>query len=190
MLIRNLEAHNSIANQFLSELRSTTIQNDRLRFRLNLSRLGEIMAYEISKDLNYKTTEIITSLGKKVMQTPSSEVVLITMLRAGLPFLEGFQRIFDNADTGLHRFIQGGRKFRDKDFIRLLCGSTTDGENGYLVRSDAGHGPVRSECFAGPRQTRPTKANSFRLCYCRTRRCRLSEEKYSATRFSMDFLNR
>ena len=100
MLIRNLEAHNSIANQFLSELRSTTIQNDRLRFRLNLSRLGEIMAYEISKELNYKTTEIITSLGKKVTQTPSSEVVLITMLRAGLPFLEGFQRIFDNADTG------------------------------------------------------------------------------------------
>ena len=100
MLVRNLEAQNSIANQFLLELRSTTIQKDRLRFRHNLSRLGEIMAYEISKELIYKTTEVVTSLGTKVMQTPSSEIVLITMMRAGLPFLEGFQRIFDNADTG------------------------------------------------------------------------------------------
>lgn len=100
MLVRNLEAQNSIATQFLLELRSTLIQKDRLRFRHNLSRLGEIMAYEISKELIYQPTDVVTSLGKKVMQTPSSEIVLITMLRAGLPFLEGFQRTFDKADTG------------------------------------------------------------------------------------------
>ena len=100
MLVRNLEEQNSIANQFLLELRSADIQKERLRFRHNLSRLGEIMAYEISKELIYQPTEVITSLGKKTMQTSSSGVVLITMMRAGLPFLGGFQRIFDRADTG------------------------------------------------------------------------------------------
>ncbi len=100
MVVRNLEEQNSIANQFLLELRSTLIQKDRLRFRHNLSRLGEIMAYEISKEITYERTEVVTSMGRKEMQTSSAEVVLITILRAGLPFLEGFQRIFDKADIG------------------------------------------------------------------------------------------
>ena len=100
MTVHNLGDQNSIANQFLLELRDTSIQKDRFRFRNNLSRLGELMAYEISKTLAYHPKEVETPLGKKSVNIPDPEVVLLTILRAGLPFLEGFQRIFDNADTG------------------------------------------------------------------------------------------
>ncbi len=100
MTIHNLGATNSIANQFLLELRDTRIQKDRLRFRNNLSRLGELMAYEISKTLVYHPEEVDTPLGRKVVDVPAVDIVLLTILRAGLPFLEGFQQIFDKADTG------------------------------------------------------------------------------------------
>ena len=100
MTVHNLGAQNSIANQFLQELRNPQIQKDRLRFRHNLSRLGELMAYEISKSLDFHPAEVDTPLGKKVMNLPDPEVVLLTILRAGLPFLSGFQHIFDRADTG------------------------------------------------------------------------------------------
>jgi uracil phosphoribosyltransferase len=100
MTLHNLGDHNSIANQFVSELRDVDIQKDRLRFRHNLCRLGELMAYEISQEIEYKTRKVKTPLGNKAMSLPSSEIVLITIMRAGLPFLEGFQRIFDRAETG------------------------------------------------------------------------------------------
>lgn len=100
MTLFNLEERKSIASLFMSELRSIHEQNDRHRFRFNLSRLGEVMAYEISKELPYHTQEVETPLGKKQIQVPSTKVVLVTILRAGLPFLEGFQRIFDQAETG------------------------------------------------------------------------------------------
>jgi uracil phosphoribosyltransferase len=100
MTIHNLGDNNSIANQYLSELRDVVIQKDRLRFRHNLCRLGELMAYEISQKLEYKATEVSTPLGSKSMRLPVSDIVLITIMRAGLPFLEGFQRIFDRAETG------------------------------------------------------------------------------------------
>jgi uracil phosphoribosyltransferase len=100
MTIHNLGEKNSIAGHFLSELRDIHRQNDRHRFRFNLSRLGEIMAYEISKELPYHVREVETPLGKKSVHLPDTSVVLITILRAGLPFLEGFQRVYDQAETG------------------------------------------------------------------------------------------
>ncbi len=100
MTVHNLGDQNSIANQFLLELRDTSIQKDRFRFRNNLSRLGELMAYEISKTLAYHPQDVETPLGKKTVNISEPEIVLLTILRAGLPFLEGFQRIFDHADTG------------------------------------------------------------------------------------------
>ncbi len=100
MTVNNLGEKNSIADQFLSELRDIHHQNDRHRFRYNLSRLGEIMAYEISRNLPFQRREVETPLGKKSMLVPNTKVILITILRAGLPFLEGFQRVYDQADTG------------------------------------------------------------------------------------------
>lgn len=100
MTIHNLGETNTIANQYLAELRDPSWQGNRLLFRRNLTRLGTIMAYEISRELNYHPAVITTPLGKKQMQIPDQDVVLLTVMRAGLPFLEGFQHVFDQADTG------------------------------------------------------------------------------------------
>jgi len=100
MTVRNLGERPSIANQYLAELRDPARQTDRFLFRRNLTRLGQIMAYEISRTLTYREEKISTPLGVKAMAMPESEVVLLTVLRAGVPFLEGFQQVFDQADTG------------------------------------------------------------------------------------------
>lgn len=95
-----LDRSNSIANQYLAELRSVEAQQDRLRFRNNLIRLGKIMAYEISKDLEYHQRPITTPLGKAEVNLIVAEPVLTTILRAGIPFYQGFLEIFDKADSG------------------------------------------------------------------------------------------
>ncbi len=95
-----LSRENSVANRFLLELRDTGIQQDRMRFRLNLERLGQILAYEISKTLNYRQQTVHTPLGTSKINDLSEMPVLISILRAGVPFLHGFQHIFDKADAG------------------------------------------------------------------------------------------
>lgn len=90
----------SIANDFLRQLRDKNIQNDRLRFKKNLERIGEIMAYEISKKLSYVDTTIDTPLAATSVKGLKEQPVLITILRAGLPFFQGFANFFDNADCG------------------------------------------------------------------------------------------
>src|SRR5690606_41939871 len=96
-----LNSRNSIANQFLKELRSTSLQNDRLRFRRNLERLGEIMAYEISKDLEYGTSAIESPLKSTQVTVIQAEPVVIPRLRAALPFFQGVVNSFDRARRGL-----------------------------------------------------------------------------------------
>jgi uracil phosphoribosyltransferase len=100
MIVRNLGETPTIANRFLAALRDPGSQKDRFLFRRNLSRLGQIMAYEISRELVYQEEEVPTPMGKKRMELPENNVVLLTVLRAGVPFLEGFQQVFDQADTG------------------------------------------------------------------------------------------
>lgn len=100
MIVRNLGENPTIANRFLAALRDPTTQKDRFLFRRNLSRLGQIMAYEISRELVYREEEVPTPMGRKRMRLPDNNVVLLTVLRAGVPFLEGFQQVFDQADTG------------------------------------------------------------------------------------------
>lgn len=100
MKVRNLGEVHSIASQYLAELRDPARQKDRFLFRRNLTRLGQIMAYEISKELTYVSRTIPTPLGTKDTAVPLMDVVLLTVLRAGVPFLEGFQQVFDQADTG------------------------------------------------------------------------------------------
>lgn len=99
-MIHILTKQNSIVNHFISELRHIEIQKDRLRFRRNLERLGEALAYEISKTLTYSPEEIETPLGVAEMHTLVDQPVLITLIRAGLPFHQGFLNVFDQADSG------------------------------------------------------------------------------------------
>lgn len=106
--INNLGENNSVINNFISELRNVDVQNDRLRFRKNLERLGELFAYEISKTLNYKTETIVTPLGSIDMNIIAEQPVLATILRAGLPMHQGFLNIFDQADNC---FIAAHRKY-------------------------------------------------------------------------------
>lgn len=90
----------SIGNQFIAELRDVTVQKDRLRFRKNLERVGEILAYEISKSFPYQSNEIQTPLAKTLVQIPSINPVIFAVLRASLPFYNGFLNFFDKADSG------------------------------------------------------------------------------------------
>ena len=101
----------SIANQFIAELRDVSIQQDRLRFRRNLERLGELMAYEISKKLAYQNITTQTPLGTAATQVLRQQPVLATILRAGLPFHQGFVNYFDraeNAFAGAYRGYEPG----------------------------------------------------------------------------------
>ena len=91
--------HPSIANKYIADLRDVTIQTNRARFRSNLKRLGELFAYEISKTLDYRKVEIETPLGIAETSVPADELVLATILRAGLPLYEGLLEVFDEADS-------------------------------------------------------------------------------------------
>lgn len=97
----------SLANQFMAELRHVSIQQDRLRFRRNLERLGELMAYEISKKLAYQNVDIQTPLGIAATQTLRQQPVLATILRAGLPFYQGFANYFDQAENAFAGAYRG-----------------------------------------------------------------------------------
>lgn len=107
MELHLLNKQNSLIHQFVSELRDITIQQDRARFRRNIERIGEIMAYEISKELAWETTEIETPLGKHHSTRLAEQPVLATILRAGLSMHHGFLNYFDKADCA---FISAYRK--------------------------------------------------------------------------------
>lgn len=115
-MLFNLSEKNSIANQFLTELRDKHIQLDRMRFRKNMERLGEIMAYEISKHLPYHHQKIETPLGRVNIPVLEQQPVLITVMRAGLPYFQGFVNFFDKADSG---FIGAYRKEGEEITINL-----------------------------------------------------------------------
>ena len=95
-----LSERRSVGNHFISELRDAGGQGDRMRFRRNLERLGEILAYEISKMLPYESKEVVTPLGTSTIELLEEQPVLITILRAGIPFHHGFLNVFDHADSG------------------------------------------------------------------------------------------
>jgi uracil phosphoribosyltransferase len=106
--IYNLGENKSILTQFVSEIRDIHIHDDRLRFRKNIERIGEIMSYEISKTLQYKEVEIQTPLGIARSSVPAESIVLATILRAGLPFHQGFLAFFDRAENA---FVSASRKY-------------------------------------------------------------------------------
>lgn len=134
-MIHELGAENTIFNQFLSELRDSSVQKDSMRFRLNLERLGEIFAYEISKSLNYTPTKVSTPLGMLDMNLLGEQPVLATILRAGLPLHQGLLRFFDKADSA---FISAYRKYtKSENFsIKLDYISSPSIDKRILIISD------------------------------------------------------
>lgn len=114
-MVTILNKQNTILNKFLAEMRDKSIQKDSMRFRHNMERVAEIMAYEISKRLNYKTRMVETPLGIAAVEEISDKIVIATILRAGLPFHQGFLNYFDDADNG---FVSAYRKSRpDGSFV-------------------------------------------------------------------------
>jgi uracil phosphoribosyltransferase len=134
-MIHELGANNSIFNQFLSELRDSSIQKDSLRFRRNLERIGEIFAYEISKSLDFVPTKVSTPLGMLEMNLMSEQPILATVLRAGLPLHQGLLNYFDRADSA---FVSAYRKYsKNEDFtIKLDYISSPNIDGRILIVSD------------------------------------------------------
>lgn len=110
MKIINLSEQNTILNRFVSELRDVNIQGDSMRFRRNIERIGEIMAYEISRTLNYMPIETQTPLGTSVTNVPADPIVIATILRAGLVYHQGFLNYYDRAENA---FVSAYRKYRE-----------------------------------------------------------------------------
>lgn len=117
MHLHHLLEENSIAGTFISQLRDIHIQKDRMRFRRNIERLGEILAYEISKKLNYEKNTITTPLGKAKIKLPINELVICSILRAGLPLHTGLLNYYDNAENS---FISAYRHHTEKDSFEIL----------------------------------------------------------------------
>ncbi len=113
MKINHVSKQNSILNKFISEIRDEKIQKDSLRFRTNIERMGEIISYEMSKTLTYNSKDIQTPLGVKNMQVLNDNIVLASILRAGLPLHIGVLHIFDDAENA---FISAYRKHQGNDF--------------------------------------------------------------------------
>lgn len=134
-MVRELGKVNSVFNQFLSEIRDIHLQQDRLRFRRNLERMGEIFAYEISKGLPYEKKDVITPLGIAHMQVIQQQPLLATILRAGIPLHQGMLNFFDYAENA---FISAYRKYdAAEDFvIKLEYVSSPSTESQILIISD------------------------------------------------------
>lgn len=112
MQIHILSENNSVLNHFLGQIRNVNVHNDSMRFRKNIERIGEIMAYELSKELHYKNIEIQSPLGIKKTTEIEDQLVLCSILRAGLPLHLGFLNYFDNAENG---FISAYRHHPNND---------------------------------------------------------------------------
>ena len=112
MRIINMSESDSLLNQFVSELRDVEVQGDRMRFRRNLERIGELMAYEISKELHYSDRELTTPLAQCQVRCCTDQIVLGTVFRAGLPLHQGFLNIFDRAENA---FVSAYRYYKDKE---------------------------------------------------------------------------
>lgn len=134
-MIVNLSQQHSLVSNWVSELRDIDIQNDRMRFRRNLERIGEAAAYEISKVLPFEEREVQTPLGTAVSKLLKDQPVLATILRAGLPLHQGLLNYFDKADNA---FISAYRKHnKDGSFeISLDYISCPEMENRVLIISD------------------------------------------------------
>lgn len=125
MTLHILSQQNTVLNKFIAEIRDKSIQRDSMRFRRNMERIGEVTAYEISRTLNYSPSVVETPLGEATVQTIDDRLVIATILRAGLPYHQGFLNYFDDAQNA---FVSAYRKStKDGKFTvkveYISCGS-------------------------------------------------------------------
>ena len=127
MIIHNFDLSNSVLNNFIAEIRDANIQKDTMRFRRNIERIGEILSYELSKELNYVTQKITTPLGNKMVKTTINNLVLCSVLRAGLPLHQGILNYFDNIENAFisaYRHHTSENEFEIK--VEYLASPTLD----------------------------------------------------------------
>lgn len=123
-----LDNNNTILNKFLEEIRDINIQKDSMRFRRNLERIGEIMAYEISKTLDYEKKAVETPQGEAIVAIHTDKIVLATIMRAGVPYHQGFLNIYDNSESA---FVSAYRRYGNDNAFKIRveyisCGDLTD----------------------------------------------------------------
>lgn len=116
MNIIDFSQQNSVINQYMAELRDKSYQKNRLLFRNNIQRIGEMMAFELSKSLTYKPKTITTPLGSLEIPLPKDDLLIATVLRAGLPFHEGFLHVFDKAANG---FVSAYRMYTNREHTEV-----------------------------------------------------------------------
>ncbi len=116
MKVINFSEQKSVINQYMAELRDKGYQRNRLLFRNNIRRVGEMMAYELSKTLEYKQKTVTTPLGTLDIAVPKDDLLIATVLRAGLPFHEGFLHVFDKADNG---FVSAYRMYTNREHTEV-----------------------------------------------------------------------
>lgn len=136
MTVHDFSHKNSLLNQFISELRDVKIQKDKMRFRRNVERIGEILSYEMSKTLRYSSKNVTTPLGIKEMHTLDDEIVLCSILRAGIPLHNGILNYLDqveNAFISAYRFHpEGGNDF--EVHVKYLASPSIEGKT--LILAD------------------------------------------------------
>ena len=116
MEIINLSNGNSVMNRYMAEIRDTKYQKNRLLFRNNIERIGQVMAYEISKKLEYRAQMVTTPLGTLDINLPQDDLIIATVLRAGLPFHQGFLNVFDHADNA---FVSAYRMYTNREHTQV-----------------------------------------------------------------------
>ena len=151
MKVHHLAKQNSILNKFLAELRDVAVQKDSMRFRRNIERIGEVLGYELSKDLNYSTKDITTPLGIKQTNLPTDNIVLCSILRAGLPLHNGMLNYFDDVENA---FISAYRHHpnNDEEFeivVEYFAAPSIDGKTLLLVDPMLATGRSMVEVYEG-----------------------------------------
>ena len=116
MEVINFSERPSVLNQYMAEIRDKKYQQNRLLFRNNIQRIGQLMAFELSKTLDYRPKTVTTPLGTLDIQLPHDELVIGTVLRAGLPFHEGFLQVFDHADNA---FVSAYRMYTNREHTEV-----------------------------------------------------------------------
>jgi len=114
-----LNSHNSIANEWIASMRNVQTQQNRANFRKNMQKIGEVLAYEVSKDFTYHNKTIQTPLATMEVPLPEDKIVLATILRAGLPFYQGFLNVFENAESAFLGAYRGEHQADDSFEIQL-----------------------------------------------------------------------
>lgn len=116
MKVVNFSEQNTVINQYLAEVRDRDYQQNRLLFRNNIQRIGEMMAYEMSKTFDYAPDTVHTPLADAVVNRPADDIVVATIFRAGLPFHQGFLHVFDHADNA---FVSAYRKYTNEEHTEV-----------------------------------------------------------------------